>query len=196
MEGLDGLALCSRELRGGVDVGLFVEADLTGDDGAAQIAAVRVMFLAYALLGLASFMLYRRLSPLSEHGSSEQPVALGPSRGIVYRLAALFSLDAFAGGFAVQSLLALWLLQRFDLSVGATATIFFWAGLLTAFSHLAAVPGARRFGLVNTMVFTHLPANLFLILVPLMPTLELAMVFLLLRSALSSMDVPVRTSYV
>jgi len=169
---------------------------LAGEDAAAQLEAVRGMFVFYALLGLASFALYRRLSPLAGHGSGEQPVALGPSRGIVYRLAALFSLDSFAGGFAVQSLLALWLLQRFELSVSATATIFFWAGLLTAFSHLAAVPVARRFGLVNTMVFTHLPANLFLILVPLMPTLELALLFLLLRSALSSMDVPVRTSYV
>jgi MFS family permease len=170
--------------------------ELAGSDDAVRLAAVRAMFLLYAGLGLASFLLYRRLSPLAEHGGGEQPVALGPSRGIVYRLAALFSLDSFAGGFAVQSLLALWLFQRFDLTVSAAATIFFWTGLLTAFSHLAAVRVARRFGLVNTMVFTHLPANLFLILVPLMPTLELALLFLLLRSALSSMDVPVRTSYV
>lgn len=170
--------------------------ELAGSDAEGRLAAVRGMFLFYALLGIASFLLYRRLSPLVEGDREEQPVALGPSRGIVYRLAALFSLDSFAGGFAVQSLLALWLFQRFELSVSATATIFFWTGLLTAFSHLAAVPVARRFGLVNTMVFTHLPANLFLILVPLMPTLELALLFLLMRSALSSMDVPVRTSYV
>jgi len=170
--------------------------ELAGSDAEGRLAAVRGMFLFYALLGIASFLLYRRLSLLVEGDLEAQPVALGPSRGIVYRLAALFSLDSFAGGFAVQSLLALWLFQRFELSVSATATIFFWTGLLTAFSHLAAVPVARRFGLVNTMVFTHLPANLFLILVPLMPTLELALLFLLMRSALSSMDVPVRTSYV
>ena len=121
---------------------------------------------------------------------------LGKSRRIVYTLAALFSIDSFAGGFAVQSLLALWLLQRFDLSVAAAGNIFFWTGLLTAFSHLAAARVAARFGLINTMVFTHLPANVFLILVPFMPTLELAMLFLFLRSALSSMDVPARTSYV
>jgi len=170
--------------------------ELAGSDDEARLQAVRAMFLLYALLGVASFLLYRRLSPRVEADREAQPVALGPSRGIVYRLAALFSLDSFAGGFAVQSLLALWLFQRFELSVSATATIFFWTGLLTAFSQLAAVPVARRFGLVNTMVFTHLPANLFLIMVPLMPSLELALLFLLLRSALSSMDVPVRTSYV
>jgi predicted MFS family arabinose efflux permease len=154
------------------------------------------MFVLYALLGLASLLLYRKLSPALEPEHHERPVPLGPSKRIVYTLAALFSIDAFAGGFAVQSLLALWLLQRFDLSVTAAGSIFFWTGLLTAFSHLAAARVAARFGLINTMVFTHLPANLFLILVPFMPTLELALLFLCLRSALSSMDVPARTSYV
>jgi MFS family permease len=115
---------------------------------------------------------------------------------MVYTLAALFSLDAFAGGFAVQSLLALWLFERFHLSITATATIFLWAGILGAFSQLAAAGLARRFGLVNTMVFTHLPSNIFPVLVPLMPTLELALLFLMLRFALSQMDVPARTSYV
>ncbi|RPJ48745.1 MAG: MFS transporter [Betaproteobacteria bacterium] len=160
------------------------------------LAAIQAMFLLYAALGMAGFMLYRRLSPALEPEHHEQPVPLGKSRRIVYTLAALFSIDAFAGGFAVQSLLALWLFQRFELSVTAAGTIFFWTGLLTAFSHLAAARVAARFGLINTMVFTHLPANVFLILVPLMPTLELALLFLFLRSALSSMDVPARTSYV
>lgn len=160
------------------------------------LAAIQAMFLLYAALGMAGFMLYRRLSPALEPEHHEQPVPLGKSRRIVYTLAALFSIDAFAGGFAVQSLLALWLFQRFELSVTAAGTIFFWTGLLTAFSHLAAAHVAARFGLINTMVFTHLPANVFLILVPLMPTLELALLFLFLRSALSSMDVPARTSYV
>ena len=161
-----------------------------------RLQAVRGMFVFYALLGFASLLLYRRLSPALEAEHHEQPVPLGKSRRIVYTLAALFSIDSFAGGFAVQSLMALWLLQRFDLSVTAAGTIFFWTGLLTAFSHLAAARVAARFGLINTMVFTHLPANVFLILVPFMPTLELALLFLFLRSALSSMDVPARTSYV
>ena len=165
-----------------------------GDAG--RLRAVQGMFVLYALLGVASLLLYRRLSSALEAEQHAQPVPLGKSRRIVYTLAALFSIDSFAGGFAVQSLLALWLLQRFDLSVTAAGTIFFWTGLLTAFSHLAAARVAARFGLINTMVFTHLPANVFLILVPFMPTLELALLFLFLRSALSSMDVPARTSYV
>ena len=171
--------------------------DLYASRGGTSLqAAIQAMFVLYALLGVAGFALYLRLSPALEPGHHEQPVPLGKSRRIVYTLAALFSIDAFAGGFAVQSLLALWLFQRFDLSVTAAGSIFFWTGLLTAFSHLAAARVAARFGLINTMVFTHLPANVFLILVPFMPTLELALLFLFLRSALSSMDVPARTSYV
>lgn len=169
---------------------------LAAGSGIDSLAAIRLMFLLYAALGIASFLLYRRLSPALEPERHEQPVPLGQSRRIVYTLAALFSVDSFAGGFAVQSLLALWLLQRFDLSITAAGSIFFWTSLLTAFSHLAAARIAARFGLINTMVFTHLPANVFLILVPFMPTLELALLFLFLRSALSSMDVPARTSYV
>ncbi len=170
--------------------------DLYAGRGGGLLAAIQAMFVLYALLGAITFVLYLRLSPALEPERHEQPVPLGKSKRIVYTLAALFSIDAFAGGFAVQSLLALWLFQRFDLSVTAAGTIFFWAGLLTAFSHLAAARVAARFGLINTMVFTHLPANVFLILVPFMPTLELALLFLFLRSALSSMDVPARTSYV
>ena len=96
----------------------------------------------------------------------------------------------------VQSLLALWLFERFGLSLATTGAIFFWTGLLSALSYLAAVPIARRFGLVNTMVFTHLPANVCLVLVPFAPSLGPAIALLLLRSALSQMDVPTRTSYV
>lgn len=170
--------------------------DLYAGHGGGLLTAIQAMFVLYALLGAVTFVLYLRLSPALEPGHHEQPVPLGKSRRIVYTLAALFSVDSFAGGFAVQSLLALWLFQRFDLSVTAAGSIFFWTGLLTAFSHLAAARMAARFGLINTMVFTHLPANVFLILVPFMPTLELALLFLFLRSALSSMDVPARTSYV
>ena len=159
-------------------------------------AAVQVMFLLYAAIGIGNALLYSRLTPAIEPPPAESRAPLGKSKGVVYRLAALFSLDAFGGGFAVQSLLALWLYQRFDLSIATAGSIFFWTNLLAAFSYLAAARIAARIGLVNTMVFTHLPANVFLILVPFMPTLPLAVLFLCLRAALSSMDVPVRSSYV
>ncbi len=159
-------------------------------------AAVQSMFLAYGALGAASLLLYRTLSPAIEVPQDARRAPLGKSRKIVYSLAALFSIDAFGGGFAVQSLIALWLFQRFELSIATAATIFFWTNILSAVSFLVASRIAERFGLVNTMVFTHLPANVFLILVPLMPTLPLAILFLCLRSALSQMDVPVRSSYV
>jgi MFS family permease len=159
-------------------------------------AATQAMFVLYGLSGLVALALYRRLALAGARGDEVRAVPLGPSKRIVIRLAALFSVDAFAGGFAVQSLLALWLFLRFDLSVEVAGTIFFWTGVLAAASFLAAPAVARRIGLVNTMVFTHLPANVFCILAALMPTLPLAVLFLLLRAALSSMDVPARSSYV
>ena len=159
-------------------------------------AAVQVMFVLYGFSGLVALALYRRLASAGSRGDQARSAPLGPSRGVVYRLAALFSLDAFAGGFAVQSLLALWLFLRFDLSVEAAGTIFFWTGMLAAASFLVAPAIARRIGLINTMVFTHLPANIFCALIPFMPTLPLAVLFLFLRAALSSMDVPARSSYV
>ena len=159
-------------------------------------AATQAMFVLYGLSGVAALALYRRLKSAGSRGDETRSVPLGPSKGIVLRLAALFSLDAFAGGFAVQSLLALWLYLRFDLSVEAAGTIFFWTGILAATSFLAAPAIARRIGLINTMVFTHLPANVFCVLAALMPTLPLAVLFLCLRAALSSMDVPARSSYV
>jgi MFS family permease len=155
-----------------------------------------LMFLLYALLGVGTMLLYHRLSPRIEPEIRPEGPALGPSKRAVYRLAALFSLDSFAGGFTLQSVIALWLFLRFDLSVAVAGTIFFWAGLLSAGSQLLAPVLARRIGLVNTMVFTHLPANMFLIATPLMPTLPLAITCLLARSALAQMDVPARTSYV
>jgi MFS family permease len=158
--------------------------------------AVQIMFLVYAALGFLCMLLYRKLPAQSEPRAAVANTPLGPSKRRVYALAAVFSLDSFAGGFAVQSLLALWLFDRFQLSVVAAASIFFWIGTLSALSQLAAAPLARRFGLINTMVFTHLPSSAFLILVPLMPTLPLALLFLMLRFALSQMDVPARSSYV
>ena len=127
----------------------------------------------------------------------ERPAApLGPSRGMVYKLAALFSLDSFAGGFVVQSLLALWLFERFDLSLSAASLFFFWTGVLSAFSYPVAAWLSKRIGLINTMVYTHIPSSVFLIIAAFSTNLYLTLGLLLLRSALSQMDVPTRTSYV
>jgi predicted MFS family arabinose efflux permease len=122
--------------------------------------------------------------------------ALGPSRRIVYGLAALFSIDAFAGGFVVQSLLALWLFERFELSLTAASVFFFWTGVCSAFSFPVAAWIGSRIGLVNTMVFTHIPSSLCLIAAAFTPSLEWALGLLLVRAALSQMDVPTRSSYV
>src|SRR3954452_19111941 len=164
--------------------------------GLSLAATLDGMFLLYALLGLVAFLLYRGLSPAIEPDVKTPAAPLTTSKGIVTKLAALFSLDSFGSGFVVQSLLALWLFQRFQVSVATVGAIFFWTGVLSAFSALAAVRIASRIGLLNTAVFTHLPANLFLVLTPFMPNVQLAVTCLLLRSALSQMDVPVRNSYV
>ncbi|ESX56663.1 MFS transporter [Mesorhizobium sp. C416B] len=157
---------------------------------------LQIAFLLYAFLGLGALLIYWRLpvEPLDERGAPAEP--LRKSRAIVLTLAALFSVDAFAGGFVVQSLLALWLYQRFGLSLATTGAIFFCTGVLSAISYLVAVQISKRIGLVNTMVFTHLPSSLCLLLIPFMPTLGPVIVLLLIRSALSQMDVPTRTSYV
>src|SRR5215472_12711169 len=159
--------------------------------------ALQGMFLVYALLGTTAFLIYRQLKSPAEATVSEPASGpLGPSRRIVFTLAALFSVDSFGGGFFVQSLLALWLFEHFGLSLTAAGSLFFWSGLLSAFSYPVAVRLARRIGLVNTMVFTHLPSNICLMLVPFAPTLAIAIALLLIRSTLSQMDVPARTSYV
>jgi MFS family permease len=155
-----------------------------------------LLFGLYGALGLITFLLYRRLSPQVEAGMDSPPAPLGPSRGIVYRLAALFSVDAFGGGLVINALLALWLSARFGLEVSTIGAIFFVTSLCSAVSYFAAVPLAKRFGLVNTMVFTHLPSNLFLILTAFAPTIWVAFGLLILRGLLSQMDVPTRSSYV
>jgi MFS family permease len=160
-----------------------------------RLAAFKIMFYAYAVLGLVSVALYRLL-PHARMDEARPSAPLGPSRGVVYKLAALFSLDAFAGGFVVQSLLALWLFERFDLSLSAASLFFFWASTLSAFSYPVAAWLAKRIGLINTMVYTHIPSSIFLILAAFSPNLLLALGLLLVRSALSQMDVPTRTSYV
>ena len=162
----------------------------------AEVTALQAMFALYTLLGLATFLLYRRLPPVIDRRANAASAPLGPSKGLVFALAGLFSLDAFGGGLVVQSLLALWLFQRFGLSLVAAGSIFFWAGLFTALSYLAAVRLSRRIGLVNTMVFTHLPANFCMIALPFAPNLAVAIALLLIRAALSQMDVPTRSSYV
>ena len=164
--------------------------------GASYIDALKAMFYFYAALGLLAVAIYRYLPHAQQHDVAPRPVALGPSKGIVYKLAALFSLDAFAGGFAVQSLVALWLFERFGLSLAAASLFFFWSNVLAAFSYPVAARLAKRFGLVNTMVFTHIPSSLCLILAAFLTNLTVVLGLLLVRSALSQMDVPTRTSYV
>ena len=164
--------------------------------GVEQLTAIKAMFVLYALLGVAGCLLYARIPRRPPRAGAEPAGALGPSRHIVYRLAALFSLDAFAGGFVVQSLLALWLFERFDLSLSAASLFFFWSGVLSAFSFPVAAWLSRRIGLINTMVFTHIPSSICLILAAFAPSLSLALALLLVRAALSQMDVPTRSSYV
>jgi predicted MFS family arabinose efflux permease len=169
---------------------------LARDADVARLAALRGMFVVYGVLGLVVFWLYRQLPDCKESREQETVAPLGPSRGIVVRLAALFSVDAFAGGLVVNSLLSLWLLERFGLSLAQAGAFFFWAGLLSTASQFAAPMVARRIGLLNTMVFTHIPANICLILAAWAPTLPLALGLLFVRSALSQMDVPTRSAFV
>jgi MFS family permease len=171
--------------------------------GAEPLAAYRAVALAYAALGAVLLVLFTRLSPGAEAPgrSAGRPAFLAPglglsrSRGVVARLAGLFAVDAFAGGFVVQSFVAFWFHRRFGLEEQWLGALFFGANLLAGLSALAAGWIAGRIGLVNTMVLTHLPSNVLLLLVPLMPTLPLAAAVLLLRFSISQMDVPTRQSY-
>ena len=171
--------------------------------GIADADAYRAIVVGYALVGLAMAVLFERLGSRIEApprayrpGEIRRRLGLGRSRRTVLRLSALFSIDAFAGGFVPQSLMAYWFHLQYGVEPGLLGLIFFGANLLAAVSSLSAARFARRFGLVNTMVFTHLPSNVLLILVPVMPNLTLAIAVLLLRFSLSQMDVPTRQSYV
>jgi MFS family permease len=164
--------------------------------GTSRTGAMQMMFALYAALGVISLLLYRPLSPAIEAADTTPQAPLQQSRTLVYGLAALFGMDSFGTGFLVQSLLALWLYQKFQISVSTAAAVLFWSGICSAISYLIAVPIAERIGLIRTMVFTHLPSNMFLIAVPFAPDLVTAIALLLARSALSQMDVPTRTSYV
>ena len=176
----------------------FVVGALRGA-GWSDIDAYRVVLLAYAVLGLVLILIVRAVSTAVEVPPVDSTIAgrlgLHKSRGIIGRLSALFALDAFGGGLIVQSLLAFWFHQRFGVSEATLGAIFFGANILAAISALAAARIAARIGLINTMVFTHLPSNILLMLVPLMPNVELAIVVLLLRFSISQMDVPTRQSY-
>jgi MFS family permease len=173
-------------------VGVFASVGLTG------AAAYRPLFVLYALIGLANLALFAGLSDKLEVamvGGQRHLFGIHRSRATVAKLAALFGLDAFAGGLVVQSLVAYWFYVRWALDPAQLAILFFAVNVLSGFSLLAAGWLAARFGLLNTMVFTHLPSNVLLMLVPLMPTAVLAVAAFLMRMSISQMDVPTRQSY-
>ncbi len=176
-------------------------AQLLQSNGMPALEAYRVVLMGYSIGGLVIGLFFLSLSRDVEVGAASQtesaPRVLGlhKSRSVVIRLGALFSIDAFAGGFVVQSLIAYWFHVKFGIDAGIIGSIFFGANVLAGISALLAVRIANKIGLINTMVFTHIPSNILLILVPLMPTLPLAIIVLLLRFSISQMDVPTRQSY-
>ena len=163
------------------------------------IAGYRFLIWGYVAAAILLAFLFALLSPkveaIKKTESTTRNVGLQKSRGIVAKLAGLFALDAFAGAFIVQSIVAYWFFLRYQTDLNALGGIFFGTNILAALSFLAAPAIARRFGLLNTMVFTHLPANILLLLVPLMPNVEWGVAVLLIRHLLSQMDVPTRQSY-
>lgn len=164
-----------------------------------EFESYRLILTGYAVGGLLLLLVFLNLSRSveTETGNVTAPRLLGlhRSRNVVFKLSSLFALDAFAGGLVVQSLIAYWFHVRFGVDAGVLGSIFFGANVLAGISALLAVRLANRFGLINTMVFTHIPSNILLILVPLMPTLPLAIALFLLRFSISQMDVPTRQSY-
>ena len=168
--------------------------------GLAPVASYRVLVFAYAAVGLILALLFAKMSgaveaPPAAADAPASRLGLHASKGVVLRLSALFSLDAFAGGFVIQSIVAYWFHVKFGVAPGTLGSIFFAANILAGLSALYAVRLARKIGLVRTMVFTHVPSNVLLILVPLMPYLPLAIAMLLLRFSISQMDVPTRQAY-
>lgn len=178
---------------------------LVDSSGMAPIKGYRAVVIGYAALGMVLTLVFARLSSATEVGTSEDSLSglavkktllgIGHSREIVLKLSGLFALDSFGGGFVVQSFAAYWFYLRFGVKPAALGAIFFGANLFAGISALLASRLASRFGLIRTMVFTHLPSNILLILLPLMPTLRLAILVLLLRFSISQMDVPTRQSY-
>jgi len=187
-------ATAAGSLAGGFLSGLLMSR------GFGAVTSYRSAIIAYAILGGILAMVFAAVSPAIE-GERIAKTTRGlfrvdRSRSVVTRLSALFALDAFAGGMVVQSIVAYWFFRRFGLSPAALGTLFFGANLAAGVSALSAARIAKRFGLLNTMVFTHLPSNILLILIPLMPTLPLAIAVLLLRFSISQMDVPTRQAFV
>jgi MFS family permease len=163
----------------------------------ALVLGDRAIFALYSASAVAIAVIYRTLSAgIEVQGIAPTRRPLAQSRRVVLHLAALFSVDSFGGGFVVQSLLVLWLHRRFGLDAATMATVFFFSGILSAFSQILSPRLAARVGLIRTMVYTHLPANVFLMLAAVMPSAALCITFLLLRMALSQMDVPARQAYV
>lgn len=188
---LGNLAGAAGALAAGL-VGLFSRLGLTG------AAAYTPLLVSYSAIGLANLIIFATLSPAVESARVEGErkfIGLHRSQGTVGRLSALFMLDAFAGGLVVQSIAAWWFHLRWGLSLAELGVLFFWVGVLSGLSLLAAGWLARRIGLLNTMVWTHLPSNLILILVPFAPTASLAVLLFLARMSVSQMDVPTRKSY-
>lgn len=174
-------------------VPVFIAQSLNASDQSGRQSA----FIFYGLAGLLSLVLYSQLPRIPLADTSTSRTALSPqSRKTVFTLSALFSLDSFGGGFATQAIFALWMLGRFNVSIESLGALFFGAGIISAFSSLIAVRISQRIGLVKTMVFTHIPASVLLVLVALSPHVSIAIALFLIRAFLSQMDVPVRTSYV
>ena len=172
------------------------------DQGLKPLGSYRAVVIGYAAIGLLLGLLFARLSPAVEAARVADPSLMTKSRfglhrskGVVLKLSALFSIDAFAGGFVLQSILAYWFHVRYDVPAGLLGSIFFGANILAGISALTAAWVASKIGLIRTMVFTHIPSNILLILVPLMPNLPLAIAVLLMRFSISQMDVPTRQSY-
>jgi MFS family permease len=167
--------------------------------GLSELESYRAVILVYAACGMALVVLFLFLSPNVETTASvparDRVLGLHKSKGVVLKLSGLFALDAFAGGFVIQSMVAYWFHIKFGLDAGALGIIFFCAHLLAGFSLLIAANIANRVGLIRTMVFTHIPSNVLLCLIPLMPNVMLAVTVLLLRFSISQMDVPTRQSY-
>jgi MFS family permease len=193
------LATAAGALFGGTITHLLQKTRMT------SLGSYRIVVILYAILGLALALLFTRLSSAAEASLPRESLALsgswksffGVSRShhVVLKLSGLFALDAFAGGFVVQSFAAYWFYLRFGVNPGTLGVIFFWANVFAGISALLASRLASRIGLVRTMVWTHLPSNVLLILVPLMPKLSLAVLLLLIRFSISQMDVPTRQSY-
>ncbi len=176
-------------------------AQILQSQGMAAAAAYRIVLTGYALGGVIMLILFLWLTPAVEVKPAAQPdttkrvLGLHKSRAVILKLSSLFALDAFAGGLIVQSMIAYWFHVKYGIDSGLLGSIFFGANVLAGISALLAVPMAKKFGLINTMVFTHIPSNVLLMLVPLMPNLPLAITVLLMRFSISQMDVPTRQSY-